>query len=319
MVSAVFACNGILIHLRQSYLVFSTRNFPRGMVRYGQMHGDNDLCHHTILTTLGEVNDQAREQVLKAKCKTNEEREIGRYAQTVVRIVDTHQRNNERCTLNQIVTKWRSKSVTGDFSFLKDNYPREFSKDGERHVIQRHVIRSLFLSSASQIFILECERIVVSCLLSDLLKPDIQFGAYSTNVYIVLGRNGRACMNSPAPRGQTSFPIKSSKTRGGKTPLDITNTKKKKRASKLKSSGRSKRKSASKSKRPRPKSNSIEVVEIDSSSDSSDSSEDVEFLVKKRSKRRKSKESWLDEDDDGGGSSSDGTYSDNDELSESDL
>ena len=314
MVSAVFACNGILIHLRQSYLVFSTRNFPRGMVRYGQMHGDNDLCHHTILTTLGEVNDQAREQVLKAKCKTNEEREIGRYAQTVVRIVDTHQRNNERCTLNQIVTKWRSKSVTGDFSFLKDNYPREFSKDGERHVI-----RSLFLSSASQIFILECERIVVSCLLSDLLKPDIQFGAYSTNVYIVLGRNGRACMNSPAPRGQTSFPIKSSKTRGGKTPLDITNTKKKKRASKLKSSGRSKRKSASKSKRPRPKSNSIEVVEIDSSSDSSDSSEDVEFLVKKRSKRRKSKESWLDEDDDGGGSSSDGTYSDNDELSESDL
>ena len=317
MVSAVFACNGILIHLRQSYLVFSTRNFPRGMVRYGQMHGDNDLCHHTILTTLGEVNDQAREQVLKAKCKTNEEREIGRYAQTVVRIVDTHQRNNERCTLNQIVTKWRSKSVTGDFSFLKDNYPREFSKDGERHVIQRHVIRSLFLSSASQIFILECERIVVSCLLSDLLKPDIQFGAYSTNVYIVLGRNGRACMNSPAPRGQTSFPIKSSKTKGGKTPLDITNTKKKKRAaSKLKSSGRSKRKSASRSKKPRSKSNSIEVVEIDSSSDSS---EDKEFLVKKRSKRRKSKESWLDEDDDGGGSSSDGTYSDNDELSESDL
>lgn len=252
-----------------------------GMVRYGQMHGDNDLCHHTILTTLGEVNDLARERMLKAKCKTNEEREIGRYAQTVVRIVDAHQRNNERCTLNQIVTKWRSKSVTEDFSFLKDNYPKDFSKD-------------------------ECERIVVSCLLSDLLKPDIQFGAYATNVYIVLGRKGRACMNSPDPRGQTSFPLKSSKKKsGGKTPLDVTNTKKKKRTSKLKSSSRSKRKSTSRSKKPRRKSNSIEVVQIDSSS------EDEEFLVKRQ--KRSDKRSWLDDD-----SSSDGTYNDNDELSESD-
>jgi len=113
------------------------------MVRYGQMHGDNDLCHHTILTTLGEVNDLAREKRLKAKCTTNEEREIGRYAQTVVRIVDTHERNNERCTLNQVVTKWRSKSVTGDFSFLKDSAPKGFSKDGEHHVIRSLVPLSI--------------------------------------------------------------------------------------------------------------------------------------------------------------------------------
>ena len=150
----------------------------------------------------------------------------------------------------------------------------------------------------------------MSCLLSDLLKPDVQFGAYATNVYIVLGRKGRACMSSPDPRGQAHFPLKSSKKSGDKTPLDVTNTQKKKRASKLKSSGRSKRKSTSRNKKPNPKANSIEVVEIDSSSED-------EFRAKRPRRSKSNKDSWLDDDDDEG-SSSDGTYDDNDELSESD-
>ena len=104
------------------------------MARYSQAHGDDALCRHIILATLGEADDNMGMTLvnLQNACTSTVQRDIGAHCQTAAKVVNTMNLSGEDCTLNQIVTKWRSKSFEDDFSFLKDNPPKDLSKEGEQ-------------------------------------------------------------------------------------------------------------------------------------------------------------------------------------------
>ncbi|KAL3785909.1 hypothetical protein HJC23_008104 [Cyclotella cryptica] len=160
-----------------------------GMVRYGQAHGDDPLCRQAILATLGEADNSsagnAQLEALRDKCSTTHQRDVGRHAKTATQVVNTLLNANEPCTLNQIVTKWRSKGDDPDYSFLKENPPaKDLTKD-------------------------ECERIIISLLIADILHPHVVYTAYSTICYIRLGPKGRLLLTSLNPTVNVSFPIKS--------------------------------------------------------------------------------------------------------------
>jgi hypothetical protein len=140
-----------------------------GMVRYGQAHGDDQLCRYTILGTLGETDTspvgQQRKQELIDQCTTTSRRDVGAHAQTVTRVVDTLLDLNEPCTLNQIVAKCkqqyvrialslshlvltirapslgRSKGDDSNFRFLKDNPPaKDLTKEGKSLSITEYFV-----------------------------------------------------------------------------------------------------------------------------------------------------------------------------------
>jgi len=107
-----------------------------GMVRYGQAHGDDQLCRHAILATLGEIDTSSagdkRINSLREQCKTTQQRDIGVHAKTATQVVNAMLNHDEPCTLNQIVKKWRSKVVDSNFSFLKGNSPaKDLTKEGK--------------------------------------------------------------------------------------------------------------------------------------------------------------------------------------------
>ena len=104
------------------------------MAKYSQAHGDDALCRHIILATLGEADDNMGMTLvnLQNACTSTVQRDIGAHCQTVAKVVNAMNQSGEDCTLNQIVTKWRSKSFEGGFGFLKDNPPKDLSKEGEQ-------------------------------------------------------------------------------------------------------------------------------------------------------------------------------------------
>lgn len=256
-----------------------------GMVKYGNAHGDDALCRHVILATLGETQNFNLEtlETLKNNNKLTTPRQVGKHCQTVTRVVDTFQRINEECTINQIVTKWRSKAADSDFSFLKENSPaKDLSKE-------------------------ECERIVIALLLENVLEPNVVFTAYSTICYIRATQKGQQLLRSQNPRVEIRFPVKakSSSTkssRSPKNPLAVADDdgwispkiqQESKAAGKRKSA--SKKKSTKKNTANRPKGKKppakkrrttmkdpvVEMIEIGSSSESSSSDED-DVVIKRR-------------------------------------
>jgi len=256
-----------------------------GMVKYGNAHGDDALCRHVILATLGETQNFNLEtlETLKNNNKLTTPRQVGKHCQTVTRVVDTFQRINEECTINQIVTKWRSKAADSDFSFLKENSPaKDLSKE-------------------------ECERIVIALLLENVLEPNVVFTAYSTICYIRATQKGQQLLRSQNTRVEIRFPVKakSSSTkysRSPKNPLAVADDdgwispkiqQESKAAGKRKSA--SKKKSTKKNTANRPKGKKppakkrrttmkdpvVEMIEIGSSSESSSSDED-DVVIKRR-------------------------------------
>lgn len=78
------------------------------MAKYGQASGDDALCRHIILATLGEADNTMEMTLtnLQNNCSTTERRQIGVHCQTVVRVVDTlNDVCGEDCTINQVVAK----------------------------------------------------------------------------------------------------------------------------------------------------------------------------------------------------------------------
>lgn len=249
-----------------------------GMVKYGNAHGDDALCRHVILAALGETQTFNLETLdtLMNNNKLTSSRQVGKHCQTVTRVVDTFQRINEECTINQIVTKWRSKAVDTDFSFLKENSPaKDLSKE-------------------------ECERIVISLLLENVLEPNVVFTAYNTICYIRVTQKGQQLLRSQNPRVAIRLPVKAKPSaaksaKSPKNPLAIadgdgwispknqqnpTAAGKRKSASKKKPT---KKKTTNKAKAKKPpakkrratmKDPVVEMIEIGSSSESSSSDED---------------------------------------------
>mmetsp|Transcript_33292 Transcript_33292/g.66212 ORF Transcript_33292/g.66212 Transcript_33292/m.66212 type:complete len:972 (+) Transcript_33292:288-3203(+) len=163
-----------------------------GMVRYGQGHGDDAVCRETILRTLGEVSSEQPGSdvlaILQEQCTTTEARSVGAHCKAVVQLVSTLNQFNEDCTLNQVVKRWRT--INSEFDFLKENPP---SKDLSKE---------------------DCERIVVSLLLEDVLHPKMIYNAHGAVCYLQLGPRGYAMLSSPDPKVSMRFPKRDEKTRG---------------------------------------------------------------------------------------------------------
>ena len=256
-----------------------------GMVKYGNAHGDDALCRHVILATLGETQsfNVKTLDTLKSNNKLTIPRQVGKHCQMVTRVIDTFRRINEECTLNQIVSKWRSKSADSDFNFLKDNPPgKDLSKD-------------------------ECERIVIALLLENVLEPNVRFTAYNTICYIRATQKGNLLLRSEKPRVEVCFPVKekTSSTKPSKSPINplavadddgwITATKPSKTTKKRKSTANKKQTKGKKKATVKGKKNTysakkrrttvkdpvVEMIEIDSSSESS-ASDEKDVVIKRR-------------------------------------
>ena len=123
------------------------------MARYAQMHGDDSLCKRIILSTLGEPGSEQIADVLNSEAanSTTQPREVTRFAKDVIRII--HE-SSKAMTMAQIVTMWRSPNGKNTPAFVKDNPPNlELTRD-------------------------ECERIICSLMISNILYPNVKFTAY---------------------------------------------------------------------------------------------------------------------------------------------
>jgi len=135
------------------------------MARYGQAHGDDAMCRHVILATLGEADDTMVDKLenLKRKCITSVQKQVGAHCQTVTKVVNALNTSGEDVTINQLVTKCktssyfiflailylsltqlisasiglfclsgRAKTSDPNLRFLNDNLPgKDLSKEGE--------------------------------------------------------------------------------------------------------------------------------------------------------------------------------------------
>ncbi|KAL3815978.1 hypothetical protein ACHAXA_005187 [Cyclostephanos tholiformis] len=279
------------------------------MAKYGQAFGDDALCRHIILATLGEADDTMGMTLvnLENNCTTTVQMDVGLHCQTVAKVVDTLNKSGEDCTINQIVTKWRSKSFEDSFNFLKGNPPGDLSKEGE-YLVNGHAIYLL---------------IVIYLLLEDVFHPKIIYTAYSTIVYIVLGPNGPKLVESKNPRARISFPIttKRNQAESKRPPINSfarsdeggwmtaksikTNTRKptstkNKTISNGAGKGKGKVKRAKTTKkdvnRKSSRSKVLTIVEINSSS-SSESEDDDIIIAKRRSLATKRKHDKVITDD----------------------
>ena len=220
----------------------------------------------------------------------------------------------------------RSKDADGNFSFLKDNSPsKDLTKEGEQELIVLLCIFSLSLRPSHPIVrhnLTECERVIVSLLVEDILHPNIVYTAYNTIVYLRLGPRGQACLNSKNLSVEIDLPLRTNKKAAASSKKSLAETdengwisrttqtnktKSKKRTSKTASKTQatkakkskttkktsSKRKSA-KSKMP----TIVDIVEIDSSSSSSSESDDEMVLAKRASRNKKQKVIFEESSDD---------------------
>ena len=155
----------------------------------------------------------------------------------------------------------------------------------------------------------ECERIIISLLVSDILHPNIRYTAYTTIVYLVLGPQGRKLLASANPRISIDLPVRSKKAATAsskKSPLAVADEdgwispqSKPKAKSTNKTAGKTKTKSKkSKTRKKRKVSKrksavskpAIDIVEIGSSSSESSSEEEELVVVSKKGQRTATKE-----------------------------
>mmetsp|Transcript_11878 Transcript_11878/g.22244 ORF Transcript_11878/g.22244 Transcript_11878/m.22244 type:complete len:894 (-) Transcript_11878:838-3519(-) len=153
------------------------------MARYAQMHGDDALCKRIILSNLGEPGSEKIEDVINCggANSTTEEREIGMFCKDLVKMIHNSGRD---MTMTQIVQMWRSKGRdTPDY--IKDSsLSSELTKD-------------------------ECERVIVSLMISNILYPNVKFTAYNNIVYIGLKPQAMNLIQSQSPKVRIRFPIRS--------------------------------------------------------------------------------------------------------------
>lgn len=102
----------------------------------------------------------------------------------------------------------RSKGDDPDYRFLKDNPPaKDLTKDGKNEILNSIIskFRGILILLIT-IFHEECERIIISLLIADVLHPNVVYTAYSTVCYIRLGPKGRMLLTALNPTVTVSFP-----------------------------------------------------------------------------------------------------------------
>lgn len=155
--------------------------FP--MVRYGQAAGNDAVCKSILLDNLGEPGAPNPTQVQAENDGiTTETKDVGIHGQVVVRLVQDAMFESTEVTLPMIIKRWRSKVNIPQY--LKDNPP-----------------------SADNLSVDECERIIVSLLLEQVLQFRIRFTAYSCVPYIELHpTRGEQMAQSKNPKMIVRFP-----------------------------------------------------------------------------------------------------------------
>jgi len=80
------------------------------MVRYAQASGTDAVCRSIILNHLGEPNAPNASEVQKQNDGiATEPRDVGKHAQTLVRLVQQKTHQGEDLTLPMLVKEWRMK------------------------------------------------------------------------------------------------------------------------------------------------------------------------------------------------------------------
>ena len=151
------------------------------MVRYAQANGNDAICKSIIMSKLGEPNIQPVAEVDRANALfTNDERDVGKHAQTVTQLLQEKTNENEKLTLPMLVKEWRAKN--SPYECVMNNPPgKELTTE-------------------------ESERIVVSLLLEEILAPKIAYTAYNTVMYVILGPHGHRLIASLNPKVNIRFP-----------------------------------------------------------------------------------------------------------------
>lgn len=177
-------------------LYYSTKDVPRmitmihgdngessfwSMVRYAQANGDNEMCRSIILSTLGEPGVPNGDELMRKGCpQNNAYREVGQHARAVARLV----LESDDMTCQQLVTAWRSKDPP---DCVKENPPgKDLTKE-------------------------ECERIIISLMLEDVMHPKVMYTPYGSNMYVQLGYNGQKLAASSNPKVGLWLPIRTDK------------------------------------------------------------------------------------------------------------
>lgn len=225
------------------------------MARYAQMHGDDTLCKRIILSNLGEPGSEKIEDVINSggANSTTEEREIGMFCKDLVKMIHDSGRD---MTMTQIVQMWRSKGKDTPDYIKESSLNSELTKD-------------------------ECERVIVSLMISNILYPNVKFTAYNNIVYIGLKPHAINLIQSQSPKVRIRFPIrnkdsapKSTSKTGNKSETNASDnsgwisTKKSKNPKKRPAKAKDKKMASIKkpAKRRKPSTNdeelSVEVIDI---------------------------------------------------------
>lgn len=251
-------------------LFYSTKDLPRmlcmihgdnseksfwSMVRYVQANGNDQVCRAIILNCLGEQADHVVNENVQ-------ERDVTTHAKTITQLVLELNRNNDACTLPNLVKKWRCTNTTDRLSCVTLNPPsKDLTKD-------------------------ECDRLIISLLLEDVLHPKISWSnPYSSHMYVVPGIKANRLLSNPKATVKVSFPIRKKTVHKSKPNANSTDAKSKSQpnANSQTQRGWITRKNRTNQMKPKqPKKQSTDVIDLINSN-----SEEDQPLDSSRIKKRK--------------------------------
>jgi len=100
---------------RMAKMVFSDRNSNSevafgNMIRYAQESGGDAVCRAIINSSMGEAGyDIETAKQMEEQMGLHDQRDVGRHAQTVVRLLEAKIAQRQKMTLSKLVTEWRKK------------------------------------------------------------------------------------------------------------------------------------------------------------------------------------------------------------------
>jgi len=232
------------------------------MVRYAQEGGDDSTCRTVILRCLGDLSNSAtisNENSIPSPTKMIE-RDVTSHVITVTKLVlCITEESNDKITQPQLV----------NMLFLKKSSDNKTTKK-IRDIIQQNPPNSDLTPK-------ECERLIVSLFLLEILVPIVKWNRYSSSMYIMLGSNANRILDEhKTPIIHIKFPISNMTSTQKKKASIIPQQKKdgwistKKKTRKITNSKRKKNKDET-------------IIEIESSSND----EDVNHDSVSKSKRLK--------------------------------
>jgi len=146
------------------------------MVKYAHEFGDDEKCRNVILRCLGEIPDNATASV---RIPRPEDRDVTNHVKTVILILQELDGNDT--TIKQLVDLWKSRDPP---SCVEKNQPKDLTKE-------------------------ECERLVVTLLIFEILEEKVSWNNYGSAMYISIGQKALRFLTSPTASFSIYFPPRS--------------------------------------------------------------------------------------------------------------